>query len=67
MQLYMNSFSVGQSIQGLNGTYRDNIHKFIVYIQLILKSLFMERLRVHMPDDLPDAGRHECNRHLFKY
>ena len=42
-QLHMSSFSVGESIQGSIGTYRDNGCKFIVYIQLILsfiKSLF---------------------------
>ena len=27
-------FLVGQLIQGMIRTYRDNIHKFIVYIQL---------------------------------
>ena len=37
MQLHVNSFSVGYLIQGLIGTYRDNIHKFIMYIHLILK------------------------------
>ena len=43
MQLHVSSFTVGESIQGSIGTYRDYIHKFIVYIQLLLsliKSLF---------------------------
>ena len=62
MQLHVSSFSVGESIQGSTRTYRDNVHKFIVYIKLILS--FIKSLlkmsgcsRVHMPDNLPDAGR----------
>ena len=34
-------FLVGQSMQGSIGTYRDNIHKFIAYMQLILS--FMKK------------------------
>ena len=37
-QLHVNSFSVGESIQG---TCRDNVPKFIMYIQLILS--FIEK------------------------
>ena len=39
-QLHLSSFSVRQSIQGLIGLYRDNIHKFVVFIQLILRLLY---------------------------
>ena len=58
---HVSSFSVGQSIQGTIGTYRDNIPKFIVYIQLILSFIkkfiqkWVQRSWVHMPDDLPDV------------
>ena len=34
--LHTSTFSVGQWIQGSIRTYRDNIHKFIMYILLIL-------------------------------
>ena len=34
--LHTSDFSVGQWIQGLIRTFRDNIRKFIVYILLIL-------------------------------
>ena len=63
MQLHVTSFLVGESIQGLIGTYKDNVGKFIVYIQLILNFIkkFIQnkwnvRRRVHTPDNLPDVG-----------
>ena len=59
----MSSFSVGQSIQELIGTYRDNIHKFIVYTQLKLSFINVERLWVHKPDDLRDAGTNAMGVH----
>ena len=36
MQLHTSIFSVGHLIQGSIGTYGDNIHKFMVYVLLIL-------------------------------
>ena len=34
-----------------------------MYIQLILSFINVERLRVHMPDDLPDAGTNVTGAH----
>ena len=48
--LHVSSFSVGQSIQGSIGTYRDNIHKFIVYMLLrlnFIKKFIQNKCNVH--------------------
>ena len=67
----MSSFLVGQSTQGMIRTYRDNIHKFIAYMQLCnitvsFSQKFVQKcvqgLWAYKSDDLPDKR----NGHPFK-
>ena len=69
--LHASSFSIGQWIQGLIRTYRDNICKFIVYILLILKFSFKNSFKMSITFVGAHARQfvwcgHECNGCPFK-